>query len=85
MGRKVGKAVPLWGGGAGSPSDTMWPGPRPTSVPSFVLIHPTVWPQYTNVSDGQDRQTERQWSDSIGRTGLQNVAQELHKIRFLRP
>jgi len=32
------------------------PGPRATSVPSGILIHPTVWPQYTNVTDGQDRQ-----------------------------
>ena len=32
------------------------PRPRPTSVPSGTLIHPTVWPQYTNVTDGQDRQ-----------------------------
>jgi len=39
--------------GAGSPSNTMWPGSRPTSMPSFVLIHPTVWPQYTNVTDRQ--------------------------------
>ena len=30
MGRKLG-AVPFWGGGAGSPSNAMWPGPRPTS------------------------------------------------------
>jgi len=42
--------------GAGPPSKTMWPGPRPTFVPSFILIHPTVWPQYTNVTD---RQTNR--------------------------
>jgi len=21
-------------------------------MPSFILIHPTVWPQYTNVRDG---------------------------------
>jgi len=33
----------LWG--AGSPSNTMWPGPRPTSLPSGIFIHPTVWPQ----------------------------------------
>jgi len=45
--------APFWG--AGSPSNTMWPGPRPTSVPSGVLIHPTVWPQYTNVTDKTDR------------------------------
>ena len=25
--------------------------------PSFILIHPTVWLQYTNVTDRQDRQT----------------------------
>jgi len=55
MGRKLG-AVPLWGGGARSPSNTMWPGPRPTCLPSFVLIRLTVWPQYTNVTDRQDRQ-----------------------------
>jgi len=37
----------LLGGGAGSPSNTMWPGPRPTSIPSGILIHPAVWPQQT--------------------------------------
>jgi len=26
-------------------------------VPSFILIRPTVWPQYTNVTDRTDRQT----------------------------
>ena len=40
-------AVPLLGReGAGSPSNTMWPGVRPTCVPSDMLIHPTVWPRY---------------------------------------
>jgi len=43
--------------GAGSPYNTMWPGPRPVSIPSDILIHPTVWPQYTDVADGHDRQT----------------------------
>jgi len=38
MGRKWGRAAV----GAGSPSNTMWPGPRPTSLPSGILIHPTV-------------------------------------------
>jgi len=33
--------------GAGTPSSTMWPGPRSTSVPSSVFIHPAIWPQYT--------------------------------------
>jgi len=41
-------------GGAGSPTNTMWPGPRPTSIPSFILIRSTVWPQYINVTDRQD-------------------------------
>jgi len=35
----------LFWGGAGSPSNTMSPGPRPTFVPSGILIHPAVWPQ----------------------------------------
>jgi len=48
MGRKVGAVVPLSVGGAGSPA--LWPGPRPTSISSGILIHPTVWPQYTNVT-----------------------------------
>ena len=44
-------------------------------MPSFILIHPTVWLQYTNVTDGTDR-TCGQRTDSIGRTVLQTVAQE---------
>jgi len=35
-------------------------------------IYPTIWPQYTNVTD----RTDRQRSDSIGRTVLQTVAQK---------
>jgi len=35
------------GGGAGSPSNTKSPGPRPTSIPSGFLVHPGVWPQRT--------------------------------------
>jgi len=55
------------------PHNTLSPGPRPISVPSGILIYPTVWPQYTNVTD---RQTDRQRSDSIVRTLLQTVAQK---------
>ena len=44
--------------GDGSPSNTMRPRPRPTSMPSCILIHPTVWPQCTEVTDRQDRQTD---------------------------
>ena len=39
MGRKVGVLCPFLGR-AGSPSNTMKPGPRPTSVPSGILIQP---------------------------------------------
>jgi len=39
------EVVPLFRG-AGSPSNTMWPGPTPTPIPSGILIHPAVWPQY---------------------------------------
>jgi len=38
-------------GGAGSPSDTMWHGPRPTFVPTGILIHPAVWPQQTGAEN----------------------------------
>jgi len=77
MNRKL-RVVPLWGRGAGSPSNTMCPGPRPTCVPSFILIHPIIWPQCTNVTDRQDRQR----SDSIGRTVLllQTVTQERLRV-----
>jgi len=62
MGRKLG-AVPFLGGGSWAPTNTMWPGPRPTTVPSFILIHPNVWPQYTNVTD---RQADRRRQTTVG-------------------
>jgi len=31
----------------GSPSNTKSPGPRSTSIPSGILVHPAVWPQRT--------------------------------------
>jgi len=45
-----------------SPFNTMSPGQSPTCVSSFILIHPTVWPQYTSVTDRTERQdrTDRQ-------------------------
>ena len=42
-----GCCAPLFWGEVGPPSNTMLPGPRPTSVPSSILIHPAVWPQQT--------------------------------------
>ena len=58
-------AVPLLWRGAGSSSNTMWPGPRPTPTPSFMLIDPTVWPQYVDVTDRTDRKTEQTDNDPI--------------------
>jgi len=72
-GPKLGGCAPLGEGEVGLHL-TVWPGPRPTCMPSFVLIRPTVWPQYTNVT--QTSQTA-QGTDSIGRTVLQTVAQKL--------
>jgi len=76
--------APLGEDDLGPPSNTVCPGTRPTGEPSFILIRPTVWPQYTNVTDktGEtDRQTDRQLSDSVGRTVLQTVAQKrLHDL-----
>ena len=46
--------------GAGSPSNTMWPGPRPISVPSCILIYPTVWRAPTlQTADRQTSRTDR--------------------------
>ena len=39
LGQKLGGSAPFWGGGAGSPSNTMSLGPRPTSLPCDILIH----------------------------------------------
>ena len=53
--------VPLWGRGAGSPSNRICGQVRgPTRVPSVIVICPTVWPQYANLTDRGDRQTDRQ-------------------------
>jgi len=61
-GPKVGRAAVGSWVPTGSPSNTMWPGPRPTTLPSGILIHPTVWPQYTNVTD----RTDRTWQTDNG-------------------
>jgi len=57
MGRKVGgereAAMPLSVEGELGPYLTISHGPRPTSVPSGIFIHPTVWPQYTNITKRQ--------------------------------
>jgi len=43
---KTGGCANFFGaGGAATPSNTTSPGPRLTSVPSTILIHPALWPQ----------------------------------------
>jgi len=45
MGRKLGMGLgPRFGEGSWSPSTTKSLEPRPTSVPSGILIHPAIWP-----------------------------------------
>jgi len=39
---------------------------------SFILIYPTVWPQYTNVTDRTDRTTVRQHRANRFTNGRQN-------------
>jgi len=80
MGRKLGGLCPFGGGEAGYLSNTMWSGPRSTCMPSFILIRQTVWPQYTNVTDRQDRTDRKQRSDSTGQTVTQKEV-ELQLIR----
>jgi len=66
-GRKVGAAVRLFVGEL-RPHLTMSPGPRPTSVQNGILIHLTVWQQYTNATDKQDRQGNGPvaWGEPLG-------------------
>jgi len=45
MGRKLGGSAHFLGRGGGPPSHTKSPGPRLTSIPSGMLIHPPIWPQ----------------------------------------
>jgi len=49
-GRKLGTVLFL-ARGSWTQSNTMSPGPKPTSVPSGILIYPAVWPQRTWVKN----------------------------------
>jgi len=52
-----GGSAPFLGRGAASLSNTKSPGLRPTSVPSGILIHPSVWPRHhRQLETRQDRQ-----------------------------
>jgi len=65
------ECVPLLGG-AVSPSNKMWPGPRFTSI--YQTASESIQPFSHNTPTSQTGQTDRQRSDSIGRTVLQTVA-----------
>ena len=56
-----GAAVPL-SMGSWYPCNTMWPEPRPTSIPSGILIHPSIQPFGHNTST---LQTDRQRRTAI--------------------
>jgi len=81
VGPKIGGGccAPL-GGGPGSQSNTVARA-EAYRMPSFILIRLTVWPQCTNVTD-RTGQTDRQRSDSIGRTVLQTVAQKSVNVTY---
>jgi len=38
-------------GADGSLSNTMWPGPSSTSIPSGILIHPAIWLQQSRAEN----------------------------------
>ena len=72
---------PFGWGGAGSPSNTMWPGPAKAYLHAKFHLDPsnslaTIHQRYRQDRTGQTGQTERQRSDSIGQTVLQTVAQK---------
>ena len=50
-GPKIGWGLCPFLGELGPPSNTKSPGPRPTSIPSGISIHPAVWPQRTCVEN----------------------------------
>jgi len=53
-GTKIGGVCPIGGGVGWSPSNIMWPRPRPTSLPSGILIHPAV-------------SSQKAWAENWGR------------------
>jgi len=46
-------------------------------MPSFISIRPTVWPQYTNVTD-------RQWSDSTEANHFTNGRRKPHVQSYMK-
>jgi len=79
MGQNVGAAVQLLGRELGAHLTQFVARAKRTSMPNFVMIQPTVWPQYTKVTDRWTG-TDRQCFDSIGQTILQMVTQKLMQM-----
>jgi len=66
MGLKLGAVhIPFWRGGVGFPSNTKSLGPRPTSIPSGILIHAAIWPQQTWAENGGALSPF--WGEELGR------------------
>ena len=72
MGQKVGTAVPLSVGEL-DPHLTQC---GLASIPSGILIHPTVWPQYTNVTDREtgQRSGSTAWTVSVNGRPKTNIS-----------
>jgi len=84
-----GAAVPLSMGGAGIHL-TMSPAPRPTSIPSGILIRPTDWPQYTNVLwhcwlgiRKSIRPVKNEWCIGMVTVCLKLGANDLHMVQVM--
>ena len=78
MGRKVGAAVPLSvGSWVPIKHNVAWA--EAYLVLNGILIHPTVWPQYTNVTDRQDNAPV-----AYGEQLLVTVAQKRYIKHFLQ-
>jgi len=88
MGRKLGP-VPLFNVGTASPSNPVWPGPRPISILCRILIRATVWPQYNNITDRQDKQTGRHtdngpiaYGEPFCRRSPKNVGSTIGEVKW---
>jgi len=76
IGRKVGEGCCAPFRGQIGPHLTISPKLRPTSVPSSILIHPTVWPQYANVTYKTDRTTvlySKRRTVTVAKTAINNA------------
>jgi len=77
MGRKLGGAVPLWGEGAGSPSDTINVARAEAYLHAKFHLDPSNPLATIHQHYRQTDRTVKQRSDRIGRTVLQTVAQNV--------